>query len=432
MHSLSPAAPLQVFSIHFQHPNSQAIPLRDPWSELFLGASPEWIIERRNEPAAYVRGTRPTLLVEFFTDYDCPSEVEVSAYGHWQEVAEPSESLPPEEGDGEPLIRPTPLKLDDYRAKMTSPIKLVFARELPDRIGKHSLSLFWFASWNEKEAGPRRVLIGVTTHILCTTWRRMLTNEEEELTDWAYTPLVLWTSEWCAGLDGEKEICDALIKNIPRTNLQYGIPGWSVRYMLLHGGGMCGGWFIMFQHMAHCQGVYVERRCFYTPWKVVSRSQVHWAAMVVTRGGINQPAPSDRAGIYGLWRDEPALQPVQQELGFIPVKARRYCFWGSPDGLSDGHCINFLQVGQRLYLYDSCFHRMGIEVQMELPPKDLTRLPPEQELAFRDAYLNQTLGFIMGSLIVDGKLYVADPARNELGITVPPQLIPELDILWGP
>src|SRR5438876_201651 len=58
-------APFEVYSVHFDYPGGQAIKLREPASNQFVGATPEWVDGRRNELSAYVRRTRPSLRVVF-------------------------------------------------------------------------------------------------------------------------------------------------------------------------------------------------------------------------------------------------------------------------------------------------------------------------------------------------------------------------------
>jgi hypothetical protein len=59
------AAPFGLHSIHFNFRGGQAIELRDPETNLAVGAPPEWDAAGRNEVAAYLKATRPTLRVDF-------------------------------------------------------------------------------------------------------------------------------------------------------------------------------------------------------------------------------------------------------------------------------------------------------------------------------------------------------------------------------
>src|SRR5438034_743582 len=65
-------APFEVYSVHFDFPGGQAVRLVDPAinqpnpnQPVTIGATPEWVVNVRNELAAYVSGTRPDLRVVF-------------------------------------------------------------------------------------------------------------------------------------------------------------------------------------------------------------------------------------------------------------------------------------------------------------------------------------------------------------------------------
>ena len=67
-----PVAPFEVHSVHFAFPSGKAIQLVDPAvnqpnpnQPVTIGATPEWVVNGRNELAAYVRGTRPNLRIVF-------------------------------------------------------------------------------------------------------------------------------------------------------------------------------------------------------------------------------------------------------------------------------------------------------------------------------------------------------------------------------
>ena len=63
--AVPPIAPFEVHSVHFDFPGGQAIKLRDPVTDRFIGATPEWEAGGRNELVAYVQSTRPEMLVVF-------------------------------------------------------------------------------------------------------------------------------------------------------------------------------------------------------------------------------------------------------------------------------------------------------------------------------------------------------------------------------
>ena len=73
--------------------------------------------------------------------------------------------------------------------------------------------------------------------------------------------------------------------NIGTSGLKYGVHARDVREMLQKQGGMCGAWYQAFQHMAHCQGVFVYRRRFLVDWRRMADGEEHWCAIVIRSGG---------------------------------------------------------------------------------------------------------------------------------------------------
>lgn len=75
--------PLAVHSLHFDRgdPGCDAIPLWDPVTDTRLGALPEWIRGRREEPIAYVRGARPSVRVTLLANHFVPRAFDLSAFG---------------------------------------------------------------------------------------------------------------------------------------------------------------------------------------------------------------------------------------------------------------------------------------------------------------------------------------------------------------
>ena len=417
---------LDILSVHFQFPGGRALPLREPATDRELGEEPEWIRDRRNAPVAYVRGSRPTVRAVFLTSFACPETIEIAAWGSWGGGAGP--------GDDGPLLRRREVRLAQDRADLTEPIELELSRPLPDRIGLHTLSLSWYAFWSEEGAEePVRVLIGTTTHTVCTTWRAPLERSEEGLWASVLAPLMLWTCAWCAGKDSPREICDAILASLPASNLRYGIPGWSLRYMLLRGGGMCGGWNRLFQAMAGCQGVFVERRTFRLRWGGGGEGEARWSALVRRRGGINQPFLSEATSTYGTFAElrGPYPVPAGQAPVVERVEERRYCVWGSADGRGDGHCINLLAEDGEVLIYDPSFHQRSFAARMSLPPRDGSALPPEQTRAFKQVYLDETFELLLGTVELGGTRYVADERRGEHGLAVPARLVSDLELVWG-
>ena len=395
-----PSPPFEVYSIQFCYEGSGAIPLKDYKTNDFI--DPEYVKGYRNEPAAYVRGTWPAIKVVFCKLHYFEGKYAVSAVGNLGGVQRKR------------------IELNFNSAGHSDPIDFQLMFPLPDTIGTHTVSLEWYA----RPTGRPAVLIPIssTEHTLCTTWKRPKANVNEGLTTWVYKDLMLWTSEWAAGKDNEKDICDAIIKNLHLSGLKYGIfkskkdsseskngiskPKhgiglWSVPGMLHEGGGMCGGWYQMFQHLAHCQGVFVHRRCYLVDWRELPHDEVMWCAIVITDGGLNQPEPTFRPAEF---HDVDALYPIVSNTPLHTCTERRYYFKGRRGKHWDGHAINFLEYEGNLYLYDPSFGLGPFEIDMSLPPGDLTILGGKQLASFKANYLNSVVDYMLGILLYKGQL----------------------------
>lgn len=388
--------PFEIYSIQFNYDKSEAIPLKDPASDAFVHAQPEWIRGTRNEPAAYVRGKLPHIKVVF---RKLPGFVggkyAVGAIGNLGGVRRKQFV---------PAFKPSGL---------SSPVDFELMWPLPGEIGKHSVSLEWYARRATAASVP--TLFDTTGHTLCTTWQAMTPNPSQDLETWVYKQPMLWTSEWAAGKNNEKEICDAIIANLPKSGLKYGVSGWAVRDMLNGGGGMCGGWYKMFPHVAHCQGVFVDRRCYLVDVRSVANGETKWKAIVIRSGGLNQPQPTHGAATF---QDVNAQYPINSATPISTVTEKRYRFWGP----NDGHCINFLRYNQKVYLYDASFGTGPFEISPFGTPDDLPAIGSNiggMELAsFKQAYLNGAVDYMLGVL--------RDPASALRDLTVKTQIIPDL------
>jgi DNA-binding beta-propeller fold protein YncE len=419
--------PLEVDSIHFNYDGSQAISLKDHVTDDFIQVKPEWIKGSRNEPVAYVQGTLPHIRVVFRT---LPGFVggtyAISAIGNLGGVRRK---------DVTPNFHPSGL---------TDPIDFELMWPLPHAIGKHTVSFEWFV---RSTAGPAiPIPIGPTNHTICTTWKKMVPNLTEDLSNWVYKNPMLWTSEWAAGKNSEKDICDAIIQDLHLSGLKYGIDGWSVRDILTKGGGMCGGWYVMFQHLAHCQGVFVHRRFYAVDWRQLPNNEAKWCAIVIKAGGLNQPQPTFSASEF---HDVNTQYPIVPTTPVNVVTEKRYRFWGVPGKHSDGHCINFLVFGGKLYLYDPSFGTGPFEIS----PFNTTDLLPANNYSiiggtplssFKKNYLDKAVDYMLGSLHDGiGKLYETyyDKSKKDYinGLSVKTDIIPdlvngfeEITFYWGP
>jgi hypothetical protein len=436
----APPVSIAVRSVHFAHPGSQdAIVMRDPATDAPLGERPEWIAGVRNEPAAYVRACRPTVSVVFAAAPGTAAlDATIGAVG---------------EGSG-PGITPRPVSLAFDAAGESPPVLFELAAPLADQVGSTRLAWAWFLR------GPSgEVPIGATDHLVHTTWRAPLAaapwatpvygsypapSPNVAVDNWAYAPMVAWTSGWAAGAGSPKEVCDAIAGNVARSGLAYYVSAWDVRTMLLQGGGMCGGWYKMFQGLAAAQGVPVLRRSYSVDWRCLTPTEAMWCAIVVSAPGINRAEPVEAPSAF-----HDADHGYRGTVPIEDVTLRRYRFWGEPGGIHDGHCINFLEADGRWYLYDVCFldHAIALD-RFELPPADHSRLEVGQQGTFRSAYLDRAVDFMLGSLEADGRYYESvhgacpgkapssTPCPPTNGLSVRTDTIPDegpgITFLWGP
>jgi len=268
-------APFTVHSVHFDFADGQAIRLRDHLTDHFVGDDgPEFMVSpARDELAAFVRNTRPSLLVIFRGNQTAGGTYSVGAGGSLFQVEE----------------REVTLAFDPVTG-LSAPVMFRAKTRLPNRVGIHQARLDWYLRRPAHSA--LCILANSTAHRLGTTWRPMVPRPAVRLEDWVYSALMEWTCAWAAEGDDEKDICDAIIANLARSGLRYGVKAYDIRQMLRRGGGMCSGWYQLFQQMAHCQGVFVHRRCFIVHWRTLPSNETLWCALVIRSGGLGQPHPT--------------------------------------------------------------------------------------------------------------------------------------------
>jgi hypothetical protein len=405
----APRAPFEIYSIHFDFPGGQAIRLKDPTTDAFVGENPEWETGQPVRPVAYVRGAMPRVRIVFRGTTASNGE-----YVIWAE---------------DPLCRigevRASLKFDPISG-LSTPVFFTFSSPLPDRIGVHNFDLEWYVC--DVSAPTSRQAAGISSHEVCTTWRVMIPNGGQRLEDWVYSPIVQWTCRWAAGVNGERAICDAIIRNVASSGLRYGVGAWDVGDMLRRGGGMCGIWFHMFQQMAHCQGVFVHRRFFRVHWRTLPTAEERWCAIVIKCGGLNQPEPTHSAAQF---RDHDGPLAAVSTSTLTLRSERRYRFWGLRGGWGDGHCINFLEHDGRLVLYDACFGIGPVEIDGPLPPGGNSVWGSAQLASFKERYLDTAVDYMLGSLYNGRQLWRSGRGSQfvaeRLGVTVRTNQIPETD-----
>lgn len=388
---------MHVDSIWFNYPNSVAIDLVDPKSNQSLGASPEWTRQGRNVPAAYVRNTSFIQLAVTLSGFGGSKKIRVRG---------PSGTL------GERTVSAG--KTEMFPAGSLS---------LRNTIAVNSVSLTWQVWVDDGKGGGSWDTLQSMTVVIFTTWGPMVEDPSQGLTKSVYYQLVAWTCTWAASLNDTKAICDAVIRNLAKSGLKYGVSAWEIREMLLRGGGMCAGWAKMYQYMVYCQGIFVYRRAYLVDWRPLANGDVQWAAIVCTAGGLNQSAPPVQPATFN---DDNIKFPIPGKVALTTTTTSRWMFWGSPWGPYDGHVINFLTLGSKLYLYDPSFGTGPFDINMPLPPDDGTILGGTQLASFKSGYLNSAVPYMMGSLINGGTLYDASSSPLSTGITVKTSIIPDV------
>jgi hypothetical protein len=386
----SAAAPFEVYSVHFDFPGGQAIRLVDPavsqphpnpQMAVALGATPEWVTGGRDELAAYVRKTQPHLRVVFRGTPGTSGTFTVGATGTHFRIEERQVALSFGNADG--LSAPEVFQADG---------------PLPDRIGVHDVELQWYI---QGASGSPQPAVGATKHRICTTWKAMTLNYGQELYGWVYKPLVEWTCGWAAGMDDPKDICDAIFANLRHSGLHYGrttpAPVRTVGELLIEREAMCGVWYKAFQQMGHCQGVFVHRRMFCVDCRPMPGGEQHWCAIVVCDGGLNRAQPTHPASEFH--DNDGGMFPFPGAVVLTTRFDRRYRFWGWPNRIFDGHCLNFLEHGGRLYLYDACFERGPVEINMPLPPTNGAAHGGAQLAPFKASYLDGAIDYMLGTLL---------------------------------
>ncbi len=430
---------LSVHSIGFAHAAStHAIPLRLPTDNAFITA-PEWVAGSAPTAVAYVCGSRPTIQVVFRRGgraklRPMKGTVTIGAKGH--------------HGPG---VSPRRVRLRFNAQGISGSYKFTLDAPLPNKAGH--LRLRW--EWHVEDSS-RKIFIDQTVHDILLAWKRPIeavhwhshaeqaaARPGEMAKRWMYLPLMQWACTWAAGKNDAKAICDAIIGNVSRSKLKYAVPAWTVRDMLTKGGGFCGGWYRMFQALAGSQGVEVERRTFLVDWPVADTPQVRWCAIVVENPGINRAEPVEGPSEYHDANTHPLATS-----GVISLRQRRYRFWGSPGNQADGHCINFLRHKGRFYVYDACFFDRAIPLRnFRLPPTEVaTPLPIAGLGTFKQAYLDQAVHHMLGSVEADGELYACripqpgvpgfEKAHTINGLTVRTTILPRhetaLAFYWRP
>ncbi|MEP7325489.1 MAG: hypothetical protein ABI836_06035 [Gemmatimonadota bacterium] len=400
-----------------------AVPLRHHTTLQFVPV-PEWTAAGARHPVAVVGGSRPILHVVFRRT---PGAGRVG--GQVWRIGARSRGCP------RPVSRNIRLSFDGRG--LSGPHAFQLEDPLPPGPGKIRLRWHWHAT------ADRRHQLSITrlqcylprsSPLLPADWAK-----QPELTPpksgalprrWVYEKVMKWSCQWTLGRTDDKAICDRLLRNLPRSGLQYAKQAWSVPDMLNIGGGYCGGMYRLFQALAGAQGVKVERRSYLVDWRVESPRESRWCAITVHDPGLNRKVPLEAASTF---HDDDRSSRKRGPV--VRRHVRRYRFWGQPGAMADGHCINFLFYRRRWYLYDASFRTLPVALmRFKLPPVSSRPLAVDGLGDFKSAYLANAVGHMLGTLEHNDRLYRTrhpDPEDPKFtskesvnGLTVGTRLIP--------
>jgi len=334
---------------------------------------PEWdLLAGRNDPAAYSRAVdrQITVRVKFRRLDPSVTQAWVAAWGTFGGFPFRSVTFSSDESDW---------------------VTLTSRDNAPDAIQVHDA--VWL--WGAKISGAPWAWISVTRH-------RLYTTNEAPLTSRVYRELVEWTTEWCQGLpDDDKQIADAIMDGFAATGvIRYGGPGWDTAEILCSGDGMCGGMKEVFYDATATQGVHVARSCYILK-DADTGPEYQWNSMIIFSLGLGRTEhPWSPQAITEV--NDPSCYPCPLYLGTgspddcVEIEVRRAYEFYAP---GDGHCINFLEYGEQIYLYDLSFGTgpwPGTWASLPYGTKQGAQLHD-----FRVNYMNTALDYMSGRITYD-------------------------------
>jgi len=346
-------------------PGSGAITMYDPCTYSPI-LTPEFNLSTGlNNPAAYVRGAHLEIKVKWYVRWGTVTEAMVGAKGS---------------------LGGLPATLVTFSGSTSDWITMSPPDPLPDEIAVNEVS--W--TWGYKIGADPVRKIGTSTHAIYGLNAAPITSP-------VYRPLVEWTTDWCLGLpDDDKAIADAIMAGFAATGvIKYGASGWDTAEILCSRDGMCGGMKEVFYDACGTQGVHVARSCYILK-DADSGAEYKWNSMIIFSAGVGRTEPTFSSQKI---REVDAVYPCPLYLGDssssddVFVETRRAYEFFAP---YDGHCINFLEYGGNLYLYDLSFGTGPW-------PDTFTALPygnksGTQLYGFRENYMNTALDYMRGQI----------------------------------
>jgi len=224
-----------------------------------------------------------------------------------------------------------------------------------------------------------------------------------------YAPMVEWSCTWATGAWEVKGVADGCYLHVEDCGLTYMVLAWYTADMFNDGGGMCDGWNDFFDHLLAAQGFESERYFYGLSPNAGISPELKWASIVIKSPGINLTQPAFPT-LYN-YRCVDFVYPVPRFYGNTSPSddveyftSQQWYKFSSPSAM-DGHCINFLEHGGVIYLYDATFRNT-------LGPYPFAgtfaSLPPSGQFmqgsalaSFKSLYYNMAIDYHEGNVYYD-------------------------------
>src|SRR5262245_39469969 len=237
----------QVFSIAFR--GQDVLPMRDLVTDLVIGATPEWVLNRRSAPVALPQGSIATLTVVFQA-----SNVDQFPSGQYT-IGATGAAISVKPRTVPVAIQPQP--------GFSKPIKFAFDAPIPAGIGGRAVTLDWRAT----DRHGTTISLGQSTHEFYVTWRALPASTKGVRPAKApYQALVQMAVRWCAGQTTLEGICGALVHSMNQAGLSPSILGGDVRLALLMRQTDSAGFAAILEQMLIAHGIPSVTRTFVVNW----------------------------------------------------------------------------------------------------------------------------------------------------------------------
>ncbi len=223
-----------------------------------------------------------------------------------------------------------------------------------------------------------------------------------------YVPMVEWSCTWAAGCTNVKGVADACYQQLEDCGLTYMVLAWYTADMLDDGGGMCDGWNDFFDHLVAVQGFATEKYFYGLSANAGSPPEQKWASIVIKAPGINLtepafPTANDYRCVESVYPVPCYISDFNSSDDVDFYQNQHWYKFSSPSAM-DGHCINFLDIGGVIYLYDASFRNTAGPNPIA---GTFATLPPDGYMqgsglsSFKSLYYNSAIDYHQGSVYCD-------------------------------